>query len=70
MWDAYSGLESTVKDMAASLRVVMELQSPALRDRHWHQLMKATGVGFLALVNGIFFLTVKCHSLDYIVYLE
>ncbi|XP_032448314.1 dynein heavy chain 11, axonemal isoform X1 [Lynx canadensis] len=35
-----------VKDMAASLRVVTELQSPALRDRHWHQLMKATGVRF------------------------
>nr|XP_060488661.1 dynein axonemal heavy chain 11 isoform X2 [Panthera onca] len=46
VWDAYSGLESTVKDMAASLRVVTELQSPALRDRHWHQLMKATGVRF------------------------
>uniref|UniRef100_A0A667GCJ0 Dynein axonemal heavy chain 11 n=1 Tax=Lynx canadensis TaxID=61383 RepID=A0A667GCJ0_LYNCA len=46
VWDAYSGLESMVKDMAASLRVVTELQSPALRDRHWHQLMKATGVRF------------------------
>ena len=51
MWDAYAGLESAVKDMAASLRAVMELQSPALRDRHWHQLMKATGVSFLGLVN-------------------
>uniref|UniRef100_A0A8P0S8H0 Dynein axonemal heavy chain 11 n=1 Tax=Canis lupus familiaris TaxID=9615 RepID=A0A8P0S8H0_CANLF len=46
VWDAYAGLESAVKDMAASLRAVMELQSPALRDRHWHQLMKATGVRF------------------------
>ncbi|XP_034877289.1 dynein heavy chain 11, axonemal [Mirounga leonina] len=46
VWDAYAGLESTVKDMAASLRAVMELQSPALRGRHWHQLMKATGVRF------------------------
>uniref|UniRef100_A0A8C0HXD6 Dynein axonemal heavy chain 11 n=1 Tax=Balaenoptera musculus TaxID=9771 RepID=A0A8C0HXD6_BALMU len=46
VWDAYSGLEGTVKDTMTSLRAVAELQSPALRDRHWHQLMKATGVKF------------------------
>ncbi|KAH0513439.1 Dynein heavy chain 11, axonemal [Microtus ochrogaster] len=45
-WDAYSGLEGTVKDMTTSLRVIAELQSPALRDRHWQQLMKAVGVRF------------------------
>ncbi|XP_032944295.1 dynein axonemal heavy chain 11 isoform X2 [Rhinolophus ferrumequinum] len=45
-WDAYAGLEGTVKDMTTSLRAVTELQSPALRDRHWHQLMKTTGVEF------------------------
>ncbi|KAK2096213.1 Dynein heavy chain 11, axonemal [Saguinus oedipus] len=47
VWDAYTGLEGTVKDMTASLRAITELQSPALRDRHWHQLMKAIGVKFL-----------------------
>ncbi|XP_035866411.1 dynein heavy chain 11, axonemal isoform X1 [Phyllostomus discolor] len=46
VWDAYAGLEGTVKDMTAVLRAVAELQSPALRDRHWHQLMKAVGVNF------------------------
>nr|XP_020748715.1 dynein heavy chain 11, axonemal isoform X1 [Odocoileus virginianus texanus] len=46
VWDAYSGLEGAVKDTMASLRAVAELQSPALRDRHWHQLMTATGVKF------------------------
>uniref|UniRef100_G1PM87 AAA+ ATPase domain-containing protein n=1 Tax=Myotis lucifugus TaxID=59463 RepID=G1PM87_MYOLU len=46
IWDAYTGLEGMVKDMATSLRAVTELQSPALRDRHWHQLMKAIGVTF------------------------
>ncbi|XP_051008480.1 dynein axonemal heavy chain 11 [Acomys russatus] len=45
-WDAYSGLEGTVKDMTTSLRAIAELQSPALRDRHWQQLTKATGVRF------------------------
>ncbi|CBY35272.1 unnamed protein product, partial [Oikopleura dioica] len=29
-----------------SLRVVAELQNPSIRDRHWHQLMNATGVRF------------------------
>ncbi|KAL4669500.1 hypothetical protein H8959_008054 [Pygathrix nigripes] len=47
IWDAYTGLEGLVKDMTASLRAITELQSPALRDRHWHQLMKAIGVKFL-----------------------
>uniref|UniRef100_A0A8C4PUN9 Dynein axonemal heavy chain 11 n=1 Tax=Equus asinus asinus TaxID=83772 RepID=A0A8C4PUN9_EQUAS len=46
VWDAYAGLEGMVKDMMTSLRAVAELQSPALRDRHWHQLMKAVGVKF------------------------
>uniref|UniRef100_A0A8C5KUF0 Dynein axonemal heavy chain 11 n=1 Tax=Jaculus jaculus TaxID=51337 RepID=A0A8C5KUF0_JACJA len=46
-WDAYAGLEGAVKDMATSLKAVAELQSPALRDRHWQQLMQAVGVRFL-----------------------
>nr|CAB3238531.1 dynein beta chain, ciliary-like [Phallusia mammillata] len=45
-WDAYAGLDSMVKNMITSLRAVVELQSPAIRDRHWQQLMNATGVRF------------------------
>ena len=45
-WDAYSGLDAMVKNMMTSLRAVVELQSAAIRDRHWHQLMSATGVRF------------------------
>lgn len=45
-WDAYGGLENTVKNMITSLRAVAELQNPAIRDRHWQQLMQATGVKF------------------------
>lgn len=54
MWDAYSGLEGTVKDTMTSLRAVAELQSPALRDRHWHQLMTAIGVSVLGLLTEYF----------------
>ena len=50
-WDTYNGVESTVKNMLTSLRAVSELQNPAIRDRHWHQLMQATGVSFMFIVN-------------------
>uniref|UniRef100_A0A1I8JH23 DHC_N2 domain-containing protein n=1 Tax=Macrostomum lignano TaxID=282301 RepID=A0A1I8JH23_9PLAT len=45
-WDAYTGVEEEVKNMMTSLRAVSELQNPAIRDRHWAQLMQATGVKF------------------------
>ncbi|KAM5274465.1 dynein axonemal heavy chain 9 isoform 2-T2 [Ctenodactylus gundi] len=45
-WDAFTGLESTVLNMLTSLRAVAELQNPAIRERHWRQLMQATGVSF------------------------
>ena len=43
-WDTYAGVEGTVKNMLTSLRAVGDLQNPAIRDRHWQQLMQATGV--------------------------
>ena len=50
-WDTYVGVESTVKNMLTSLRAVSELQNPAIRDRHWQQLMQATGVGTTLLIS-------------------
>ncbi|XP_071813348.1 dynein beta chain, ciliary-like isoform X2 [Apostichopus japonicus] len=46
-WDAYNGVDATVKNMLTSLRAVSELQNPAIRDRHWQQLMQATSVRFV-----------------------
>lgn len=46
-WDVYIQLEATIKNMLTSLRAVTELQNPAIRDRHWTQLMQATKVRFL-----------------------
>ena len=43
-WNAFTGLDSNVKNMVTSLRAVGELQNPAIRDRHWEQLMQATKV--------------------------
>uniref|UniRef100_A0A668AEI7 Dynein axonemal heavy chain 17 n=1 Tax=Myripristis murdjan TaxID=586833 RepID=A0A668AEI7_9TELE len=45
-WEAFTGLDSKVKNLLTSLRAVAELQNPAIRARHWHQLMAATGVRF------------------------
>lgn len=44
VWDVYIGLESTVKNLLTSLRAINELQNPAVRERHWQQLMKTTRV--------------------------
>ncbi|XP_077689901.1 dynein axonemal heavy chain 17 [Eretmochelys imbricata] len=46
-WDAFIGLDNTVKNMITSLRAVNDLQNPAIRDRHWHELMQATKVNFI-----------------------
>ena len=40
-WDAYVNLDSCIKNMLTSFRAIGELQNPALRDRHWAQLMVA-----------------------------
>ena len=45
-WNAYIGLETTVKNMLTSLRAVGELQNSAIRERHWQQLVQATKVQF------------------------
>uniref|UniRef100_A0A6P7G4P0 Dynein beta chain, ciliary-like n=1 Tax=Diabrotica virgifera virgifera TaxID=50390 RepID=A0A6P7G4P0_DIAVI len=41
-WDTYIGLEATVKNTLTSLKAVGELQNPAIRERHWDQLMTST----------------------------
>ncbi|KAL8165284.1 UNVERIFIED_CONTAM: hypothetical protein K2H54_038432 [Gekko kuhli] len=45
-WNVYISLEITIRNMLTSLRVITELQNPAMRDRHWYQLMDAIGVHF------------------------
>ncbi|NWU90022.1 DYH9 protein, partial [Upupa epops] len=46
-WDAFTGLDSKVKNMLTALKAVAELQNPAIRERHWNQLMCVTGVKFV-----------------------
>lgn len=49
-WDTYCMLEATVKNMLTSLRAVGELQNPAIRERHWIQLMASTKVFILTMI--------------------
>eukprot|EP00050_Salpingoeca_kvevrii_P003770 m.233351 g.233351 ORF g.233351 m.233351 type:complete len:4592 (-) comp10879_c0_seq1:411-14186(-) len=43
-WEAFNGVDAEVKNMVAALSAVGLLQSPAIRPRHWQQVMDATGV--------------------------
>jgi dynein heavy chain len=45
-WPCYKGLEDAVKNMQTSLPLVEELHHPAMRERHWSQLMRACGMTF------------------------
>ncbi|XP_055083623.1 dynein axonemal heavy chain 11 isoform X2 [Periophthalmus magnuspinnatus] len=46
VWDVYSGLDLYVKNLLTSLRAVSQLQSPAIRERHWVQLISITKMNF------------------------
>ncbi|XP_051576917.1 dynein axonemal heavy chain 11 [Myxocyprinus asiaticus] len=54
VWDVYEGLDHLLRDLLASLRAVTELQNPAMRERHWLQLVRTTGVHF-TLMEGTTF---------------
>ena len=45
-WPCFKGLEDAVKNMQTSLPLVEDLHHPAMRERHWNQLMRACGVQF------------------------
>ncbi|XP_022817840.1 dynein beta chain, ciliary-like [Spodoptera litura] len=45
-WEPYGVTESTIKNLMTSLRAVTDLQNPAIKDRHWLELMMATKVKF------------------------
>jgi dynein heavy chain len=41
-WDSYNGLSDTVNNMLVSLPLVQDLRNPAMRPRHWEQLLEET----------------------------
>ncbi len=42
--DVFRGVDSNVKNFLTSVPLVADLRSPAMRDRHWEQLMSTTKV--------------------------
>lgn len=44
--DVFRGVDSNVKNFLVSIPLVADLRSPAMRDRHWGQLMATTGKAF------------------------
>ncbi|BFF92572.1 dynein beta chain ciliary [Drosophila madeirensis] len=45
-WEPFIFMEASLKNLMTSLRAVTELQNPAIRDRHWIELMQTTQVKF------------------------
>lgn len=45
-FEAYHQLDEQIKALLTSLPLVSDLHHPSMRERHWKQLMKATGKEF------------------------
>ncbi|XP_055849033.1 dynein beta chain, ciliary [Episyrphus balteatus] len=45
-WAPYVYMENSLKNLMTSLRAITELQNPAIKDRHWMELMQTTKVKF------------------------
>lgn len=43
-WQPFVYIEKVLKNLVTSLRAITELQNTAIKDRHWLELMKSTGV--------------------------
>jgi len=43
-WLIYKYIENLIRNMMTSLRALVELQNPAMKDRHWAELMDVTKV--------------------------
>jgi dynein heavy chain len=65
-WPAFKGLEDGVKNMQTSLPLVEELHHPAMRERHWKQLMRTCGVSFVMDDNFTFggMLDLQLHKFE------
>lgn len=43
-WKPFVYIERVLRNLVTSLRAITELQNTAIKDRHWLELMKLTGV--------------------------
>lgn len=50
-WTIFTFVDNLIKNMMTSLRALIELQNPAMKERHWKELMDVTNVILLNLEN-------------------
>lgn len=50
-WEAFMETEGMIKNLLTSLRAITELQNPAIRERHWVELMHATKVRLYSTIS-------------------
>lgn len=43
-WSIYKKVEQLIKTTMTSLKALIELQNPAMKDRHWNELIEVTNV--------------------------
>jgi len=43
-WSIYIEIESLIKTTLTSLRALIELQNPSMKERHWEELMELINV--------------------------
>lgn len=48
-WSVYTYIENMIKDMVTSLRTLVELKTPAVKERHLAELTEITNVTNLIL---------------------
>lgn len=49
-WSIYTYIDNLIKNMMTSLRALIELQNPAMKERHWIELMEITNVILLNFI--------------------
>lgn len=61
----YLETEAMIKNLLTSLRAITELQNPAIRERHWIELMLATKVSYLSKLANPFITPQYQKSIKY-----
>lgn len=55
-WDPYIYVTDLLTNLLASLKAITSLQNPAIRDRHWTELMRTTQVREILYIFSLIFI--------------
>lgn len=70
-WKPFVYIERVLRNLVTSLRAITELQNTAIKDRHWLELMKLTGVHIklVTLNEKTLMLYIDMYNCTYYMYL-